>query len=187
MRCRNTRTDNPPRVSFCFIVKSDIEVFVWSVVKVRISISSVGATIGRPRSYRLSLHIRLRSLSIVGVDVLDDPREIPANSKISIEYFFLIVGTGVPTVRGLYGHKINFRQQPQKEISLQSLLLWRACCKQLSSLLRKHRGDRLRWMRLTRQKLFVYKNLIRLVPRHLLHRRRLYVSLFLDFGYLRFY
>ena len=57
-----------PRVAI-FIVKSDIEVFVWFVVKVRISILSVGATTGRPRSYRLSLHIRLRSISIVGVDV----------------------------------------------------------------------------------------------------------------------
>ena len=52
MRGRNTRTDNPPRVSFYFILKSDIEIFVWSVVKVRISISSVGATTGRPRSLR---------------------------------------------------------------------------------------------------------------------------------------
>ena len=32
-----------PRVAFDFIVKSDIEVFVWFVVKGRISISSVGA------------------------------------------------------------------------------------------------------------------------------------------------
>ena len=37
-----------PRVSFDFIVKGDIEIFVWSVVKGRISISPVGATIGRP-------------------------------------------------------------------------------------------------------------------------------------------
>ena len=53
MRGRNTRTDNPPRVSFfILIVKSEIKIFVWSVVKIRISISSVGATTGRPSSVR---------------------------------------------------------------------------------------------------------------------------------------
>ena len=40
-----------PRVAV-FIVKSDIEFFVWCVVKGRISISFVGATTGRPRSSR---------------------------------------------------------------------------------------------------------------------------------------
>ena len=38
---------------FFFIVKSDILIFVWSVAKTTIYISSVGATIGRPRSLRL--------------------------------------------------------------------------------------------------------------------------------------
>ena len=52
-------------------MKSDIEIFVWSVDKTTIYISPVG------------------------VDVLDDPRKIKIKAKISIEYFFLIVGTGV--------------------------------------------------------------------------------------------
>ena len=46
MRGANTRTARY-RV-FLFIVKSEIKIFVWSVAKTTIYISSVGATIGRP-------------------------------------------------------------------------------------------------------------------------------------------
>ena len=79
---------------FVLIVKSDIEIFVWFVVKGRISISSVGATTGRPRSYGSPPHIRLSSFLIVGVGAFDDPRAygLPPCIRLSS---FLIVGVDV--------------------------------------------------------------------------------------------
>ena len=44
-----------PRVAFDFIVKRDIEIFVWFVVKVRISISSVGALHEAPAFKKITL------------------------------------------------------------------------------------------------------------------------------------
>ena len=85
---------------FILIVKSDIKIFVWSVVKGRISISSVGATIGRPSSLRLqNAHPSVAKsngfLSMpVGVGAHDDPRTYGSPSHIRLSSF-LIVGTGV--------------------------------------------------------------------------------------------
>ena len=55
-----------PRVSFNFIVKSDIELFVWSVVKGRISISSVGAgaSLQRVADCPSSLRLQIALLSV---------------------------------------------------------------------------------------------------------------------------
>ena len=47
-----------PRGAFDFIVKSDIEIFVWSVVKGRISISSVGALHEAPAFKKLLCAVR---------------------------------------------------------------------------------------------------------------------------------
>jgi hypothetical protein len=82
MRGRNTRTDNPPRVSFYFIVKRDIEIFVWFVEKTKITILPVGVgALDDPRTYGSPPHIRLSSFLIVGVDVLDDPRSLRSQTK----------------------------------------------------------------------------------------------------------
>ena len=64
-------------------MKRDIEFFVWSVVKVRISILSVGATTGRPRSYRSPPHIRLSSFLIVGTGVPDCPKSLRSQNALS--------------------------------------------------------------------------------------------------------
>ena len=53
----------------------------------RTSLLNVGATIGRPRSYRLSLRIRLSSFLLVGVDVLDDPRAYGLPPCIRLSFF----------------------------------------------------------------------------------------------------